>query len=36
MRRSLQRWKYPPDQAIEAVELVLKQAEVLSNGWTRE
>ncbi|MGR7921233.1 type I restriction endonuclease subunit R [Zobellella denitrificans] len=35
VRRTLQRWKYPPDQAVEAVELVLKQAEVLSNGWTK-
>lgn len=35
VRRTLQRWKYPPDKAVEAVELVLKQAEVLSNGWTR-
>lgn len=34
VRRTLQRWKYPPDKAVEAVELVLKQAEVLSNGWT--
>jgi type I restriction enzyme R subunit len=34
VRRTLQRYKYPPDQAPEAVELVLKQAEVLSNGWT--
>nr|WP_281269744.1 type I restriction enzyme endonuclease domain-containing protein [Marinospirillum perlucidum] len=34
VRRTLQRYKYPPDQAKEAVELVLKQAEVLSNGWS--
>jgi len=34
VRRTLQRYKYPPDQAPEAVELVLKQAEVLSNGWS--
>ena len=33
VRRTLQRYKYPPDKAPEAVELVLKQAEVLSNGW---
>ncbi|WP_426415317.1 type I restriction endonuclease subunit R [Aestuariirhabdus sp. LZHN29] len=33
VRRTLQRYKYPPDQAPEAVELVLKQAEVLSSGW---
>jgi type I restriction enzyme R subunit len=34
VRRTLQRYKYPPDQAPDAVELVLKQAEALSNGWT--
>lgn len=34
VRRTLQRWKYPPDKAAEAVELVLKQAEALSNSWT--
>ena len=35
VRRTLQRYKYPPDRAIEAVELILKQAEVLSNGWSQ-
>nr|WP_299244161.1 type I restriction endonuclease subunit R [uncultured Halomonas sp.] len=35
VRRTLQRYKYPPDKAPEAVELILQQAEVLSNGWTR-
>lgn len=34
VRRCLQRWKYPPDQQPDAVELVLKQAETLSNAWT--
>ncbi len=34
VRRTLQRYKYPPDMAVEAVELILKQAEVLSNAWT--
>lgn len=34
VRRTLQKYKYPPDAAIEAVELILKQAEVLSNAWT--
>ena len=34
VRRTLQRYKYPPDQALEAVELILQQAEVLSNAWT--
>lgn len=35
VRRTLQRWKYPPDKAAEAIELVMKQAEILSNAWTR-
>ncbi len=35
VRRTLQRYKYPPDQAVEAVELILQQAEVLSNAWTQ-
>lgn len=34
VRRCLQKWKYPPDQQADAVELVLKQAEELSNQWT--
>lgn len=34
VRRTLQRYKYPPDQAPEAIELILQQAEVLSNGWS--
>ena len=34
VRRCLQKWKYPPDQQPYAVELVLKQAEELSNSWT--
>lgn len=34
VRRILQKYKYPPDQAPEAVELILKQAEVLSNAWS--
>lgn len=36
VRRTLQRYKYPPDKAVEAVELVLKQAETLSNSWSKE
>lgn len=35
VRRTLQRWKYPPDKQDEAVELVLKQAEMLSNAWSQ-
>ena len=35
VRRTLQRYKYPPDKAAEAVELVMKQAEKLSNSWSK-
>ena len=35
VRRTLQRYKYPPDKAAAAVVLVLKQAEVLSNSWAK-
>ncbi len=35
VRRTLQRWKYPPDQQADAVELVLKQAESLSDQWSQ-
>ncbi|RUO29229.1 DEAD/DEAH box helicase [Aliidiomarina sedimenti] len=35
VRRTLQRYKYPPDKSAEAVELVLKQAETLSNSWSK-
>lgn len=34
VRRALRKWKYPPDKADEAVELCLKQAEVLSESWS--
>ena len=34
VRRTLQRYKYPPDKAAAAIELVMQQAEVLSNGWS--
>lgn len=33
VRRALRKWKYPPDKAPAAVELVLKQAEVLCERW---
>ena len=33
VRRTLRKWKYPPDKQDDAVELVLKQAEVLCAGW---
>lgn len=33
VRRTLRKWKYPPDKQDDAVELVLKQAEVLCSKW---
>ncbi len=35
VRRTLQRYKYPPDNAPEAIELILQQAEVLSDYWSQ-
>lgn len=35
VRRTLQRWKYPPDHQPEALELVMKQATALSDQWSR-
>ena len=32
VRRTLQRWKCPPDKAVEAVELVLKQVPCPAHG----
>lgn len=34
VRRALRKWKYPPDKADEAIELCLRQAEVLSEYWS--
>ena len=34
VRITLRRYKYPPDMQEEAIELVLKQAEVLSEDWS--
>lgn len=34
VRRTLQKWKYPPDKAPEAIELVMQQAEKLSCEWS--
>lgn len=34
VRQTLRRYKYPPDKTAGAVELILKQAEVISNHWT--
>lgn len=36
VRRTLQKWKYPPDQQEAAVSLVLKQAEKLADEWSKE
>lgn len=36
VRRALRRWKYPPDNANEAIDLCLQQAEVLSQSWSCE
>lgn len=36
VRVLLRRYKYPPDKTSEAVDLVLRQAEVLSHSWTAE
>lgn len=34
VRRLLRSYKYPPDKSREAIELILKQAEVLAEDWT--
>lgn len=34
VRCTLQKYKYPPDRAPAAVELIMKQAEALSNAWS--
>ncbi|MCT2387644.1 type I restriction endonuclease subunit R [Erwinia pyrifoliae] len=34
VRQTLRKYKYPPDKTPYAVELILKQAEVMSNSWT--
>ncbi|WP_438349438.1 type I restriction endonuclease subunit R [Paenibacillus sp. FA6] len=36
VRVTLRRYKYPPDKTDEAIELVLKQAEVMANVWSSE
>ena len=35
VRRTLQKWKYPPDKQPAAIELVIRQAEALSSQWSR-
>ena len=32
----LKRYKYPPDQEVAAIELVLQQTEMISEEWARE
>ncbi|MBS0850013.1 type I restriction endonuclease subunit R [Citrobacter sp. JGM124] len=34
VRQTLRKYKYPPDKTPHAVELILRQAEVMSNYWT--
>lgn len=34
VRLTLRRWKYPPDQALEAIELVMKQANELADEFS--
>ena len=36
VRRTLRRYKYPPDKTPEAVELVMEQANELADDWSRE
>lgn len=36
VRITLRRYKYPPDKQAEAIDLILRQAEVLSNEWSAE
>nr|AEY78066.1 Type I restriction-modification system, restriction subunit R [Aliivibrio fischeri] len=33
VRRLLKRWKYPPEDVQEAIDIVLAQAEALADGW---
>lgn len=34
VRRTLRKWKYPPDKQDAAVELVMSQAEKVAEGWS--
>ena len=36
VRIPLRKYKYPPDKTEAAIELVLRQAEVLSNEWSKD
>jgi type I restriction enzyme, R subunit len=35
VRRTLRRYKYPPDKQKAAMELVMQQAEVMADEWAR-
>jgi type I restriction enzyme R subunit len=35
IRIILRKYKYPPDKQAQALELVMQQAEVLSDEWTK-
>lgn len=35
IRRTLKKYKYPPDRSAEAIKLILKQAEKLSESWSK-
>ena len=35
IRIILRRYKYPPDQQLEAIKMVMQQAEVLSDEWSQ-
>ena len=32
---TLEKYKYPPDKQVETLDAVMKQAEVLSDEWSR-
>ena len=36
VRRLLRRYKYPPDDAPKAIELVMRQAEALAAEWSQQ
>jgi type I restriction enzyme R subunit len=36
VRRTLQRYKYPPDKQKAAMKLVMKQAEALADEWSKD
>lgn len=36
VRRTLNKYGYPPDKQLKAIETVLKQAELLADFWLKE